>query len=551
MKRLTFFVCIFSAIAALYLLPETAFSRSSASMDYGVLSGVIRNSVSGEGIAFVPVFDTETAGDGAFLVDSLPEANYNMMLAMTGYTDTTIASVQVRAGDTTHVEIQMRPLGGAFAVALIQLDGHAFIYTTYRDNTWRFFKLPLRWFFPEAHTHANQEVLLTTVYLNPVGGKSGKAVFDFIDHLAIADTIIDDFNSGNFSDWSMGLATNGSYLKAIPNTKTPDGSAGCLELRHGNDLFFGNFAGYFYKNLALPMTVYPEDTLSFWLKGLQCPYFPDNPLDYYPLHIGDIWEYERKLQDGAYIENSYPRVEVTGDTVMPNNMQYKVIEHSFMEDQPLRSPFYTFERIDSATANVYGFIPELGDEVLRDSLKAIVGDSIPNTVDYGGRWLHCFAWDSSQVLDTDTHTKSFRPYLAGYERQSSRFFGLTYETWSEGFRVTVKLAYARINGVEYGKRVTGIPAATRQKPAQYILAQNYPNPFNPETTIRFYLPQSGPTMLTIYDVRGRIVKRLLENNMTAGPHSLHVNARELASGVYFYELKSGNFRQVKKMMILK
>ncbi len=88
-------------------------------------------------------------------------------------------------------------------------------------------------------------------------------------------------------------------------------------------------------------------------------------------------------------------------------------------------------------------------------------------------------------------------------------------------------------------------------PEDYALAQNYPNPFNPTTTIQFNLKVPGKTSLEVYDILGRKVATLLNQEMKAGAHVVNWNARNYASGVYFYRLQSGNFAQVKKMMLVK
>lgn len=69
--------------------------------------------------------------------------------------------------------------------------------------------------------------------------------------------------------------------------------------------------------------------------------------------------------------------------------------------------------------------------------------------------------------------------------------------------------------------------------------ENHPNPFNPSTEIRFELPESGPVELTVYDARGREVQSLLNETLSAGPHSVTFEAGDLPSGVYLYRLWYG------------
>ncbi|MDP1676762.1 MAG: T9SS type A sorting domain-containing protein [Bacteroidota bacterium] len=86
----------------------------------------------------------------------------------------------------------------------------------------------------------------------------------------------------------------------------------------------------------------------------------------------------------------------------------------------------------------------------------------------------------------------------------------------------------------------------------YELAQNFPNPFNPTTTIRFSVKQLGQTSVKVYDITGREVATLFNNVASPGQvYNVQFNATGLSSGVYFYVLQSQNFREVKKMSLLK
>jgi len=88
-------------------------------------------------------------------------------------------------------------------------------------------------------------------------------------------------------------------------------------------------------------------------------------------------------------------------------------------------------------------------------------------------------------------------------------------------------------------------------PEVYALNQNYPNPFNPSTTISFDLIETADTRLVLYDVRGRELERLVNGTMEPGRYTITLNASAYASGVYFYRLTSGEFSDVKKLMLLK
>ena len=93
-------------------------------------------------------------------------------------------------------------------------------------------------------------------------------------------------------------------------------------------------------------------------------------------------------------------------------------------------------------------------------------------------------------------------------------------------------------------------------PETFALHQNYPNPFNPVTSLRYDLPEDGLVNITVYDMMGRIVKTLVNSSQTAGYKSIQWNAtndrNELVSaGLYLYTIQAGEFRQTRKMVLLK
>ena len=91
----------------------------------------------------------------------------------------------------------------------------------------------------------------------------------------------------------------------------------------------------------------------------------------------------------------------------------------------------------------------------------------------------------------------------------------------------------------------------KQVPAVFSLEQNYPNPFNPATIIEYSIPQTAIVSLKVYDILGREIKTLVNQYQNKGKHEVNFNASNLASGVYFYQLRSGSFISTKKMLLLK
>jgi hypothetical protein len=86
---------------------------------------------------------------------------------------------------------------------------------------------------------------------------------------------------------------------------------------------------------------------------------------------------------------------------------------------------------------------------------------------------------------------------------------------------------------------------------KFSLEQNYPNPFNPSTTIQYQMPESGLVTLKIYDVLGREIITLVNEELSAGKHEADFDASGFNSGVYFYRLQAGSFIETKKMVLMK
>ena len=95
-----------------------------------------------------------------------------------------------------------------------------------------------------------------------------------------------------------------------------------------------------------------------------------------------------------------------------------------------------------------------------------------------------------------------------------------------------------------------------QLPHAFNVYSNYPNPFNSSTTLRYDLPEDALVNITIYDIMGRIVRTLINNQQNAGFKSIQWNATNnvgtsLSAGLYLYKIQADNFAQTRKMVLLK
>ncbi|KPL03896.1 MAG: hypothetical protein AMJ73_05055 [candidate division Zixibacteria bacterium SM1_73] len=143
-------------------------------------------------------------------------------------------------------------------------------------------------------------------------------------------------------------------------------------------------------------------------------------------------------------------------------------------------------------------------------------------------------WPSAVAVDD-----SYNVYITGHSDGGS---GIGYD-------------YCTIKYVQTSSDVED-ETGDRQKPSEFGLSQNYPNPFNPTTKIEFTLAKSGFVTLHVYDVLGRKVRTLVLEELSSGYKSViwdgkNDDGKDVASGVYFYQLKVGDFSEPKKMVLLK
>lgn len=97
----------------------------------------------------------------------------------------------------------------------------------------------------------------------------------------------------------------------------------------------------------------------------------------------------------------------------------------------------------------------------------------------------------------------------------------------------------------------GLSSNENEIPKDFYLYQNFPNPFNPSTQIRFDLAKSGLVTLDVYDITGRKISELVNENLNAGRHNVEFNASELSSGIYFYRIVTPEFTSIRKMILVK
>ena len=135
-------------------------------------------------------------------------------------------------------------------------------------------------------------------------------------------------------------------------------------------------------------------------------------------------------------------------------------------------------------------------------------------------------------------------------------FGTTTESKSYSFtdnnlavgNYTYRLKQIDFNGgYEYSNEINDDVNA----PLTYNLEQNYPNPFNPSTLIKYSVAKDGFVNVSVFNLIGEKVATLVNGNVKAGSYEVNFNASSFSSGVYFYSIEAGDFKAVRKMMLMK
>jgi hypothetical protein len=270
----------------------------------------------------------------------------------------------------------------------------------------------------------------------------------------------------------------------------------------------------------------------------------DSLLAYYPLAVGDVWQYVAVGGSGTSIWT----VTVLKDTLLDDGNTWKLVRSTESGAGDY------FERVDSASGNVYHRGAYSG---LLDSLRASPGDIVRSVRLFGSAYQEYLLAEPDTVLGLPTMVRHaaamITPDVLAYDLAMG--FGLTFEEYSSeggypwGGWSVARLQYAKIDGREFGTLLSAPAGAPL--PAAFRLSQNFPNPFNPATRIAYAVPAEAYVSLAVYDVFGREVARLVGERKPAGEYAATWNAGGSPSGVYFYRLTAGRYAETKKMIILR
>ena len=256
---------------------------------------------------------------------------------------------------------------------------------------------------------------------------------------------------------------------------------------------------------------------------------------YFPLTLNNEWNYNSNL---------FPQTEKITDTMRINNKLYFGISINNMQPnlffRQSENKVFVLDIMDSTEATLYDFNADIGDswelpqEFYCSYGKEITLVSKSDTVETpAGTFYNCYHFSNNTFCADAGISDIWLAKGAGKVRYKEIFFA------GEGDFVL-------------NNYITSVDKDSKHlKDFSFRLFQNYPNPFNPATSIEYRVGSSEYVTLKVYDLLGREVAILVNEEKHPGNYEVEFDGSNLSSGVYFYQLKAGEFVETKKMIYLK
>lgn len=271
-----------------------------------------------------------------------------------------------------------------------------------------------------------------------------------------------------------------------------------------------------------------------------------------------IIEQQKNIRDSLILNTDYIELNPQSDTInfeIVSNTNWEIIPH---ENWLTVNPTYGF-----GNAKILITYPTNNDSTERISDIEIVADTLRKDIiikQKGFKFYHLrllsqpseggiiYGSNSEYYREQDTVSLIARPY-EGWDFEGWLVNGIEFSSDStifleinNGYNITAlfsELSLVDVNSTEYSKQLT------------YELKNNYPNPFNPTTTIYYSISNEGQISLEVYDILGNKIAVLENAYKPAGQYSILFDGSQFTSGIYYYTIKSGDFRETKKMLLVK
>lgn len=273
---------------------------------------------------------------------------------------------------------------------------------------------------------------------------------------------------------------------------------------------------------------------------------------FYPLKPWNKYVYQLSKRDNdgnwVYLNNNY--VYFVNDTTISNNKTYSKL---------LRNNNVTLERFDNNSGCILIASKLPSGEINEDTTECLWiqrTKSFNKLLDSSYTPFTCNTISNYNIFNSFTDlsktfvkaddTSTWYRLLNGIGLVEN-YYKIGDDYYKE------ELVAAKIGTTIYGDAAlfVGVNESEITSPTEYKLSQNYPNPFNPSTTINFSIKEAGLVTLKIYDILGREVANLVNEELNIGTYNKTFNASGLSSGIYFYTLRAGNFVETRKMILIK
>lgn len=278
----------------------------------------------------------------------------------------------------------------------------------------------------------------------------------------------------------------------------------------------------------------------------------NSAVNFFPLNVGNVWLYVRDQPPYIPPGPGKDLVRVEDSSLIGGHIYYHVRGYTYNSFGNLEYSNLGKVRVDSVSGNI--LIYENGSVCLVDSLKSELNDSAYSTCEV--RWRKCLDTNSMNMFGQLFNARIFMwsnyfeqgkssTYLNGLGKVSMHYYcPQCSQHWG--------LIGCVVKGVLYGDTaITSINLTSSEVPERFALSQNYPNPFNPTTNIKFQISKSEIVKLTIYDILGKEIQILVNQELSPGAYSVDFDGSNLPSGVYYYKIETVSYIKTKKMVLIK
>lgn len=283
--------------------------------------------------------------------------------------------------------------------------------------------------------------------------------------------------------------------------------------------------------------LFPFSFLVLTINVIHCQDY--KKFSYFPLTVGNKWFFSEGNDDIIKL-----KLEIEKDTILDDGNSYsKLYLHSVWFDPSSSSywqEIFYWRKVNNT-------IVEYPDRTIMD-YEMSIGDTVWSSYAEHPSVLDNIITENVFSRDLSTYYFYFTPFDLYSFTDSIGFNTLHATNWHNW--VPQYLLGCEIDGKVYGKVITGIERHY-ELTTNYKLYQNYPNPFNPITKIKYSVSKAGFISLIIYDMLGKAIKTLVNDQKSIGDYEVIFDGRNLPSGVYFYKMICGSFSDTKKFILLK